>query len=175
MGFEADFKLMDINDFIKKLEDTIETMLHATLLQLQIFAKNNTYSTKPYKDRTNNLRSSIGFALFKNGELIKSSFSNAGTGGQGDGSEGVKVGTEIAGDSSVNAVGYTAVFVAGMNYAREVENKGYDVLTSSFMQFDNIFANESESLAEMGVNIKLVTTKKASFDDWLSDLKKGDL
>ena len=121
-----------------------------------IDAVNRARSTDTYKDRTNNLHSSIGYVLYFNGQLVAEDFavSGTGTGGGGDvkfttkggaevsftskskeasGQEGVRTGQEfaqmIAGRHKTD--GFVAVIVAGMNYALYVEAKGYDVLTGS--------------------------------------------
>ena len=118
-------------------------------------AVNRARSTNTYKDQTNNLRSSIGFALYYNGALVHQDFatSGIGTGAGGTVNFKTKEGQDVAftskvGDSSgqrgillgemlANKVaqqylsGFVAVIVAGMDYALYVEAMGYDVLTAS--------------------------------------------
>ncbi len=76
-----------------------------------------------YKDRTGNLRASIGYMVLKNGKPVKSSFK----GGKG-GKKAREVAKEIASDYPS---GYVLIGVAGMNYAAAVESKGFDVITGS--------------------------------------------
>ena len=85
-----------------------------------------------YKDRTGNLRSSIGYILVKNGRTIQSNF-EAVHGGSESGEKGVKEATSYAHELAKKAgEGYTLLIVAGKNYARHVEGlKGYNVLTKS--------------------------------------------
>ena len=117
-------------------------------------AVNRARSTNTYKDQTNNLRSSIGFALYYNGLLVHQDFITSGTGtGGGAVSFNTKEGQEVSftpkpGDSSGQRgillgemlaskvaqrymTGFVAVIVAGMDYALYVEAKGFDVLTGS--------------------------------------------
>jgi hypothetical protein len=119
-------------------------------------AVNRARSTDTYKDRTNNLRSSIGYALYYNGQLVQQDFATGGTGIGGGGAVSftTKEGKEVSfnsaesGDASgqrgilmgemlANKIaqrytsGFVAVIVAGMHYALYVEAKGYDVLTGS--------------------------------------------
>lgn len=80
-----------------------------------------------YMDQTGNLRSSIGYVLFKNGIAIHQSFTQVGSGLKGT-NEGrataIKAGSKFKD-------GICLVVVAGMNYALAVESRGRDVLTST--------------------------------------------
>ena len=85
------------------------------------------HSTGGYDDQTGNLRSSIGYRVFKNGEPVKDGgFKNV---KEGNGIEEAKDALErygLAHDIPVD--GWTLVIVAGMSYATYVEAKGYNVL-----------------------------------------------
>lgn len=97
-------------------------------------------TTQTYQDQTGNLRSSIGYVILKNGRSVLERF-------QGK-SEGIS-----AAQTTVNMVasehprGLVLIGVAGMNYAAAVESKGYDVITGS--------APESNELKELLSAIKL--------------------
>lgn len=96
--------------------------------------------TNTYKDRTNHLRSSIGYQLYNRGELIKEGFSKAGNGTEGDASAtGMEKGREVARDAAAlwpqDIIG---VVVAGADYALYVESRGYDVITGSSQQLNNL-------------------------------------
>lgn len=82
-----------------------------------------------FEDQTGNLRSSIGYMVFKDGVAVHEGYNQVGTG-----SEGVMAGAELAkkvGSKYKN--GISLVVTAGMNYALFVEAKGRDVLSSSEM------------------------------------------
>lgn len=80
-----------------------------------------------YMDRTGNLRSSIGYVVFKNGVAYNQNFEQT-----KEGLKGTNTGRTLAikvGSKYKN--GACLVVVAGMNYALSVESKGRDVLTST--------------------------------------------
>jgi len=92
-----------------------------------------TYSkdNKGYRDRTANLKNSISYELFLDGELITTYI------GQIPKPDAVKDGQHVvktiidtyAGKPGVVAPkGFSLIVVAGMDYARYVEDKGYNVL-----------------------------------------------
>ena len=99
-----------------------------------------------YMDQTGNLRSSIGYIVFKNGIAIHESFQVIGSGSKGQ-SEGRNV--AINAGSKLND-GICLVVVAGMNYALAVESRGRDVLTST-----ELFAKQQmpKILAQLKKNI----------------------
>lgn len=79
-----------------------------------------------YTDQTGNLRSSIGYTIFKNGVAIHESYEAKG--GEETDSVRQKIASKVA---NKFPKGIVLVVVAGMNYALRVETKGYDVLTSA--------------------------------------------
>ena len=91
--------------------------------------------TNSYKDQTGNLRSSIGYVVAVDGEIVQmSSFDTVKEGG-----EGAKGGKAYA----IQLVkdfpqGIVLIVVAGMNYASYVSAKGYDVLDSSELLADKL-------------------------------------
>lgn len=78
-----------------------------------------------YHDKTGNLRSSIGYAVFNNGKMIKGVFETANKDNNG---EGVNTAKKTA-QTNASKTGLCLIVVAGMDYAAAVESKGYDVLT----------------------------------------------
>ncbi|MCE5321301.1 MAG: hypothetical protein LLF93_09425 [Bacteroidales bacterium] len=80
-----------------------------------------------FTDQTGNLRSSIGYAVFKNGVAIHESFTPV-----LEGSEGAKTGQALAKRVGAKYTeGIALVVTAGMNYAVYLESQGRDVLTSA--------------------------------------------
>lgn len=104
-------------------------------------------STDSYKDQTGNLRSSIGYVIVEDGNIINMSdfaASDKGTDrvtGQKTGKSYIK---ELAAKFSQ---GYCLIVVAGMNYASYVSAKGLDVLDSSELLADSLV---SKMLKELG-------------------------
>lgn len=91
--------------------------------------------TNSYKDQTGNLRSSIGYVVSVDGEIVQmSSFDVVKEGG-----EGAKGGKEYAMQLVRDfPKGIVLIVVAGMNYASYVSAKGDDVLDSSELLADKL-------------------------------------
>lgn len=104
-----------------------------------------------YKDRTGNLRSSVGYVVLKNGQQWQGGgFINTGAIFKGNGevrkkyhskygekavSDGANQGREyIKTIAAKYPTGYVLIVVAGMDYAAAVESKGQDVLSGSAPQ-----------------------------------------
>lgn len=177
MGMKIELGLIDPNAFTKAVEVTIFEAVYRTMVNAVVAAKQNTYSEQAYRDRTNNLRSSIGFVIFKDGQIVSSYFNKSGSGNEGDGGKGASRGLESAEEESgqVSSNGYVCVLVAGMHYASSVETKGYDVISGSWSQFDKMFTQEFEALKDIGLQIKISGNKNVSFDEWLAGLDPNDL
>lgn len=68
-----------------------------------------------YKDQTTNLRNSIGYFVFHNGELVK---------------DKNNIVTNLSAvQDLVKPTGFQLIGIAGMNYASHVESKGYNVIS----------------------------------------------
>ena len=118
----------------KKLNEKREQLIKALnvrLMQLAeeavIYSKDN----KGYQDRTANLKNSISFALYLDGEIVVSKI------GAIPKAEEVVGGQDAVGEALQNYAqqegvvapkGYSLIIVAGMNYGKYVEDKGYNVL-----------------------------------------------
>jgi hypothetical protein len=123
MGFKAAFTMNDVKAHMNKakqgFEDSLLDEFRRTGEQFIADAR----SIRTYQDQTGNLRGSIGYCLFKDGQLVESSF----PGGDITGS-----GSTLANEVSRSyPKGVLLVVVAGMFYAQYVEAKSYDVLTGS--------------------------------------------
>jgi len=84
-----------------------------------------------YRDITGNLRSSIGYVVLNDGEVIKESFKKSGKGS--DKATGVMEARVLADDlAQTHNKGLVLIGMAGMDYALSVENiNGKDVISSS--------------------------------------------
>lgn len=91
-----------------------------------------TMAGKPHKpnyiDWSANLRSSIGYVLAEDGKIVSESSFEPVKGGE----EGARKGRDFAESlAKEHDKGLVLIVVAGMEYARYVANKGYDVLDSA--------------------------------------------
>lgn len=66
--------------FVDAVLVTVEKVLQKSISEVVNLAK----KTDTYTDRTNNLRSSIGYVLYKDGQKVSASFEKAGAGGEGN-------------------------------------------------------------------------------------------
>ena len=112
----------------KQAVDNVLSMMLADLGEKAVtFSKDN----KGYKDHTANLKNSISFAVFCDGKLVNKVVGSIPEpdkvkGGQ---SQVDNILEEYASkDGVVAPKGYTIIVVAGMSYAKHVEDKGYNVL-----------------------------------------------
>ena len=99
--------------------------------------------TNSYKDQTGNLRSSIGYVVAVDGEIVQmSSFDTV-----KEGREGSRGGKEYAMQLVRDFPhGIVLIVVAGMNYASYVSAKGYDVLDSSELLADKLLPQMLQQL-----------------------------
>lgn len=124
-----------LQGMVKRLDDAVYMALVRAGEQFVADARNN----NTYKDRTGNLRSSIGYIILQNGVQISESF------------EGFKDGVHY-GKRAVEDIkgrfprGYVLIGVAGMFYAAAVESRGFDVITSSAKQADDSLKKTMERI-----------------------------
>ena len=128
MGVELTTPRAEINEYIAR---QVERMTKAIIYNLQYIGErclNAARQTNSYKDQTGNLRSSLGYVIAMDGNLIyQSDFQVVRQGG-----EGVKTGARYAKEIVKQfPQGFALIVVAGMEYAACVAGKGYDVLDSA--------------------------------------------
>ncbi len=86
-----------------------------------------------YKDHTGNLRSSIGYIVCRDSDIVVDNFEQADTGT--DKSTGISTGRQLARTIALSyPSGLILIGVAGMQYAAAVEANGYDVVTGACSQ-----------------------------------------
>lgn len=84
-----------------------------------------------YTDQTGNLRSSTGYIVVKNGQVLKADFEKV-IGTKVAIEDGQSIGYNHAVTvASEHTQGYVLIVVAGMNYAAAVESRSKDVLTTT--------------------------------------------
>jgi hypothetical protein len=138
-------KLSD-SDIKKIARQALDRFDEAIINRLQFAGEKfvaNARSNGNYKDRTGNLRSSIGYVVLKNGlQLVGSDWILI-----KEGAEGIIAGKRIIEEiASKYPTGYILICVAGEDYAAAVEAKGYDVITSSALQTQSELKNFLQKL-----------------------------
>lgn len=126
--------------FIDRAEEEIVKMLSAAGEKFVEIAR----KSGGYKDHTGNLRSSIGYIIVKDGDVISENYqlSDKGTDRHTGLNQGRRMVKEIA-ETFPN--GFVLVAVAGMEYAICVEAKGYDVASKGCIQCEEYLKKASKS------------------------------
>lgn len=102
-----------------------------------------------YTDRTGNLRSSIGYALLRDGKVIQQQIVEKTKNGDEGASEGAKfLQSRI---SLAKQRGLVLIVTAGMNYAEYVEATGRNVLSSAELRAPQITRS---ILSQLGFKVK---------------------
>ena len=118
-----------LDESIGRVEEAIKFTLK-TVVGGKAVAHAKSYGN--FTDRTGNLRSSIGYVLAKDGDIIDVGGFESISGPEGNNGEGISEGKKYAEElGKSSGSGYTLIIVAGMNYAEYVEAKGYNVLTET--------------------------------------------
>ena len=132
MGIRMTTKLSEVHDMLMREAERVERLTIRALSKLgeQCVTKiRDRAGYKSWYDQTGNLRSSVGYVIAHNKNIIQYSTFNQ----VNQGSEGVKTGKDLAKELAKRySNNYVLIVVAGMNYAEFVEamdNK--DVLAST--------------------------------------------
>lgn len=132
MGIRMTTKLSEVHDMLMREAERVERLTIRALSKLgeQCVTKiRDRAGDKSWYDQTGNLRSSVGYVIAHNKNIIQYSTFNQVM----QGSEGVKTGKDLAEELAKRySNNYVLIVVAGMNYAEFVEamdNK--DVLAST--------------------------------------------
>lgn len=132
--------LRNVKDFSNKCMAIVEQETTRTLTRLgeeAIIIARDRPMTESWIDHTGNLRSSVGYAVYNNGEQeFKNGFQNT-SAPEGNGAEGMKEGQEFLAGVAEGLSGNSKalVVVAGMNYADFVEAiDGKDVLATAELE-----------------------------------------
>lgn len=132
MGIRMTTKLSEVHDMLMREAERVDRLTIRALSKLgeQCVTKiRDRAGDKSWYDQTGNLRSSVGYVIAHNKNIIQYSTFNQVM----QGSEGVKTGKDLAEELAKRySNNYVLIVVAGMNYAEFVEamdNK--DVLAST--------------------------------------------
>jgi hypothetical protein len=151
---ESKFNQNDLKKFIAERIGRVEAAVLSRLHEVGEIFVTNARNNDTYRDRSGNLRSSIGYVVLKNGEQLVENFqtfppkkANA----KGSKVTGTKNGQQVAKDfiSEVKQnfpTGLVLICVAGMDYAASVEARGYDVITGSSLQAETDLKKALEAL-----------------------------
>ena len=139
---KVDIKIKGLKALQEELNAKREAIVNGLRNELSQLAESAvTYSkdNKGYKDRTANLKNSISFALYLDGELVnlnegKIPKPDKVEGGQKQVSDALDEYAKQ--DGVVTPKGFSLLIVAGMSYGKYVEDRGYNVLflTKYFLQ-----------------------------------------
>lgn len=132
MGIRMTTKLDEIHKVLMKEANRVERLTIRALSYLGeqcVSRVRDREGNKSWYDQSGNLRSSVGYVIAYNGNIIRYSDFNQ----IKQGSEGVSVGKNLAKELVKRYPNdYVLVIVAGMNYAEYVERKdNKDVLAST--------------------------------------------
>ncbi len=144
IGLQVDFNEAELQQAFQEAENKLMQELCETIQHRFEEAVVEAQKLKTYKDQTTALRNSIGCVVYLNGELFYSSFGttvgSVAEGKQDKSAEGQQTGEayakQIAEEEKLSE-GIVAVLVAGMKYAKFVEDMGEDVLTGSTLRIQD--------------------------------------
>lgn len=134
-----------VEDFFNRfIEQSGEKIMKILQRAGEVFVKNARLSGS-YVDHTGNLRSSIGYIIIKDGDVLSENFQQSSRGT--DKHKGLKQGRKLAkGIADMYPNGYVLIGVAGMDYAACVEAKGYDVVSSSGIKCEDDLRKASKKI-----------------------------
>ncbi len=129
MKFNQKFNKEDLK---RQVAERIERIELAVLNRLKYVGERfvkNARERANFTDRTGNLRNSIGYTIFKNGNPV---YEQANNNTGGDAAKKV-----ISEHALLFPRGLVLIVVAGMEYAAYVESKNFDVITASSLLAEN--------------------------------------
>ena len=127
MGLVPDFSLPQVYDRIDDFANDKIAQAISALAYVGESIVNRARDSGNYTDHTGNLRSSIGFVIIYNGDIVDKLIQEA-TGS----TQGKETALQLSEDFSKKFnKGLVLVVFAGMEYAAAVESRDYDVLTGS--------------------------------------------
>ena len=132
----------------RELMGAIERMKQAVIYNLQVIGEkcvNEARMKGSYKDQTGNLRSSTGYVLIVDGEIVSESAFDVVKDGQTGSDEGKAFAESLVKDYPT---GIALVVVAGKNYAEYVAARGYDVLDSAELLAEQLVQKLSDDLQQ---------------------------
>ena len=124
-GFSQGNVNRKVDRFVLNIEQRIIWTLAMVGEQFVNDARNKTPAEGSFTDQTGDLRSSIGWVVARDGNILTAKFEGKTAEGR---AQGHKIADEVLRQYSK---GFILIVVAGMEYAAAVESKGKDVITGS--------------------------------------------
>ena len=121
MALKSNFNEIKFSADVKKQTDKLDQkIINAFIYDAEQFIINargqmQDHAMGTYKDQTTNLRNSIGYFIFHNGELVHE--------------KNEIVANKPLIEGLIKPTGFQLILIAGMNYASWVESKGYNVIS----------------------------------------------
>jgi hypothetical protein len=135
----------------KQAETLYQKIINAFIYDAEAFIVNargqvQDHAMGTYKDQTTNLRNSIGYFIFHNGELVHEK------------NEIVTNKSKV--EEFIKPSGFQMILIAGMNYASWVESKGYNVISyqADVCMIDLALHLEKLELIEKGTAARMEET-----------------
>lgn len=136
----------DIDATIKRMERIAVSEITLVGLEFVRIARLKTKAMGGFDDRTGNLRSSIGFIVMYDGQVLEENFEQADAGT--DKATGLIKGREFAKSIGKDyPKGYALITVAGMEYAAAVEALNYDVISGSTLKAKSLMKEVWEEVS----------------------------
>lgn len=128
-----------IGQWVAEQVERLEQALVRNMCVIGEQVLNAARSTNSYKDQTGNLRSSLGYVVAIDGEIVSMSDFTVVQGPKGNNGDGAKTGKDYVLEVLRKfPQGIVLLVVAGMKYAACVSAKGYDVLDSAQLEADKL-------------------------------------
>ena len=121
MALKSDFnEARSMKDVEKQKETLYQKILNSFIYAAETFIANareqvQDHAKGTYVDQTGNLRNSIGYFIFYNGELVHE--------------KNEIITNKFKVEELIKPTGFQMILIAGMNYASYVESKGYNVIS----------------------------------------------
>jgi len=132
MGIIPRFSSGDVHKMMQQSIQTIDKAIINMLSNLGEKCVNEARNFGDYQDWTSNLRSSVGYIIMLDGNVLHSDFRRSGSGT--DGATGMETARSFATSlSGQYPKGYGLIVVAGMNYAAYVETRRNVLSTSEHL------------------------------------------
>jgi hypothetical protein len=138
------FSQRDIDKLLEAKKKNLESALLLSLRRAGEQFVKDARESGSYRDHTGNLRSSIGYVIVYNGQIIEENYRTT-----GKGKDGAAAGRRVAEDIAKKyRSGFALIGVAGMDYAAAVESRGFEVITASTIEAESLLRDSIFRIAQ---------------------------